>query len=383
MKDRPFLILAVTTVILVIAAWVATVQRLPETVLERRILYPDLLAGINDVARLEISSKDEHTTLRQEDGRWIIENRGGYPAMFEEIKRTLVNVADLKVREGKTSKPELYSKLSVEDLDQPDAQSIRLTLQDDAGEVLADLLVGKQPTSTANRDLASLYVRPVGQKQALLVDGELRVSADPSDWLDNNLLNIDASRLATMRIKHPTGEEVVIEKPDPVATDYDLAGIPEGKEVKSKSLLNSQMTVLSDLRFDDVFPAADLDFPESTAIQSRLQAFDGLIVKVETADTDVGTLSRFSFSAEPGLQRDTESSQDGERGIEDKHKSVADEVSELNERVSGWLYKLPEFQVKKLSRTTDELLKDESQAPTAATPSSLEQDPQQQPPHLQ
>lgn len=381
MKDKPLLILAVTTVILVVAAWLATVQRLPETVLERSILYPDLLSNINEVAKLEITSKEQHTVLSQENNRWVIDNRGGYPALFEEVKRTLVNVANLKIREGKTSKPELYSKLHVEDLEQPDAQSTRLTLRDATGDLLADVLIGKEPTSAASRDLASLYVRPVGQDQALLVDGELEVSADPSDWLNSQLLNVEASRLATLRITHPDGEQLIINKSDPLAADYDLIDVPEDKEIKSKSLLNSQMTILEDLRFDDVLPAAGQDFPAATAIQSRFEAFDGLVVEIETAETEAGLLSRFNFNFDAGLENEGAPSAESGDATEEKPESVADEVAELNQRVSGWLYKLPEFQVKKLIRRLDDLVKNKTTSPAAAAPNSDQQ--LQQLPQLQ
>jgi hypothetical protein len=361
MRDKPFLILLVTTIILVVAAWVATVQRAPESELERVPLYPDLLNKINKISRISVRSTDHETRLVNKSGSWILENRGGYPALFEEVKRILVGAAELRIRERKTRRPDRYPRLQVEDLTQENARSVQLTLFDADDDVLADLLVGKHPSSAASRDVSSRYVRRVGDEEALLVDGELELSADPRDWFDSQLVDVETSRLSRMTIVHPNGDSAVIYKDDLAATDFDLLDVPADKEIKSKSLLNSQMASVSNLRFDDVLPAAEHSFPEQ-AVTTLFETFDGLHIRIASAEMEAGRYSRFDFEFVPQSDTNTANENDSDEAA----SNVADEAAELNARVEGWLYKLPEFQLTKLTRSKADLLKDKSESSESA-----------------
>ncbi|MGH8591841.1 MAG: hypothetical protein ACREXX_21755, partial [Gammaproteobacteria bacterium] len=92
---------------------------------------------------IEVKSKDHKTTVRKDGERWVIEDRGGYPALFDKVKATVVAVADLEVLEPKTTNKELYPRLGVEGIDVEPSSSVLVNLADGQSKPLAALLVGK------------------------------------------------------------------------------------------------------------------------------------------------------------------------------------------------------------------------------------------------
>jgi hypothetical protein len=66
---------------------------------------------------------------------------------------------------------------------------------DGKGGVIAALIIGH--SRSAQRGTAdTLYVRRPDEAQAWLADGRLSVTADTQDWLDRDIVNIDAARIA-------------------------------------------------------------------------------------------------------------------------------------------------------------------------------------------
>src|SRR5919109_1186864 len=89
MSKKSLAILAIITLVIVGAAWYLTEQRLPKTELAKRPLYPELLNRVNDIARIEVKTKDQDTVLVKQGEQWVIENRSRYPALFEKVKGAL------------------------------------------------------------------------------------------------------------------------------------------------------------------------------------------------------------------------------------------------------------------------------------------------------
>jgi hypothetical protein len=185
MSKKSLAVLAIITLVIGAAAWYLTEQRLPKTELTKRPLYPELLNRVNDIARIEVKTKDQDTVLAKQAEQWVIENRSRYPALFEKVKGAVLAIADLEILEGKTKNKELYPRLGVEDIGTQGASSRQVVLLDQGGQPLAALIVGKKRTATSGRSIPAFYVRKVGEPQALLVKGELEeLPEKPMDWAD-------------------------------------------------------------------------------------------------------------------------------------------------------------------------------------------------------
>src|SRR5581483_3324686 len=76
---------------------------------------PKLAANLGQIARFRINRGEMKANFELDDGRWVVVEKGGYPADAAKIHRMLSALADLTLIEPKTDRPELYSRLSLDD----------------------------------------------------------------------------------------------------------------------------------------------------------------------------------------------------------------------------------------------------------------------------
>jgi len=112
-------------------------------VLSGEALFPELLEEINDVRAILVTTREGAFTIERGETAWVV-NEKTYPAAADQIQRVLVGVAQLRTVEAKTRNPELYSKLQLEDVSEPEAKSVWLQLRGPDEKTLASLIVGKQ-----------------------------------------------------------------------------------------------------------------------------------------------------------------------------------------------------------------------------------------------
>jgi hypothetical protein len=387
MSKKSLAILAIITLVIVGAAWYLTEQRLPKTELAKRPLYPELLNHVNDIARIEVKTKDQDTVLVKQGEQWVIENRSRYPALFEKVRGAVLAIADLKILEGKTKNKELYPRLGVEDIETQGASSRQVVLIDQGGQPLAALIVGKKRTATSGRGIPAFYVRKVGEPQALLVKGALEdLPEKPIDWTDQSLLNIDAKRIRAITIEPPGQGPLQIHRKDAGTQDFTLDNILKGTKLKSQTALNGLASTLEFLQFEDVVARAGFTPPPNPTV-TTLRTFDGLIAKVTTANLNDKAHASFEFAydAEAAAQaketpatEETKPSADAaakptasnqpataETPKTEAKPSVEEEAAKLNEKTRDWVYILPGYKATLLTKTLSDLTAPEPKAEEA------------------
>ncbi len=129
MQARQLLILAVLAVAAVGAALLLNSHRsVSESGGER--LLPDLEKQLNSVAELRVIGADGATavTLDRTENDWVVLEKDGFPADRAALRNTLLELANATIIEQKTSKPEFYARLGVEEPGSPDAASTALEI---------------------------------------------------------------------------------------------------------------------------------------------------------------------------------------------------------------------------------------------------------------
>src|SRR5919109_2936152 len=385
MSKKSLAILAIITLIIVGAAWYLTEQRLPKTELAKRPLYPELLNRVNDIARIEVKTKDQDTVLVKQGEQWVIENRSRYPALFEKVKGAVLAIADLKILEGKTKNKELYPRLGVEDIETQGASSRQVMLLDQGGQPLAALIVGKKRSATSGRSIPAFYVRKVGEPQAFLVKGALEeLPEKPIDWTDQSLLNIDAKRIRAITIAPPGQDPLQIHRKDAGTQDFTLDNILKGTKLKSQTTLNSLASTLEFLQFEDVVARASFTPPPNPTV-TTLRTFDGLVAKVITANLNDKAHASFEFAydaqaataqaKETPADKATKPSADAaakpaasnqpttaETPKTEAKPSVEEEAAKLNEKTRDWVYIVPSYKATLLTKTLSDLTAPEPKA---------------------
>ncbi len=337
--NKKFLVFAVVTLLVILAAAYLAGQRAPQTSVETTMLYPDLLDRINDIDRIDIRTADGHTLILKKADAWVIGNRDDFPALSGRIRALVVNLARLKVLEQKTSNPELYPRLQVEGSEDKPGKSTLLRLKAGNGETLVDLVIGKRREGNT----PALYVRRGGEATSLLVAGVLEAEATPVAWLDKEILSIPADRIHSLSISHADGETLLLDRAAADKKNLKLHDIPAGQQPKSQVTLNSYLSLLEELRLRDVRARDQLqqDGPLDEAV---ITTFDGLRVTLRHGLQDDKQKIFTSFDV----------AVDGD--ADEIDETVRKEAAELQQRLGHWAYLLPGFKTRILERRLAELL---------------------------
>ena len=368
MKQKTLIGLGIAAAVVVVGAMIA-VQRqqsshLPE--LQSGLLFDGLMDKAATVAAIKLESGADKLTLTGSDDRWAVAEKGGYPARFELVKTTIVAMASIETITAKTADPARFADLGLADPDAEQGAGTRITLVDAAGAELAAMVLGEPATGGGNKR----YVRRIGDDQTWLAETDLNVVMNPLAWISTDLLDIQPDRVQRISITTPEGGTALIEKPDRKAEDYALKDMPEGHELRAVSSLDMVVAGLSGLRAEDVAPRDQVMTAEAPRTVARFETYEGLVVTAESITKDDKTWASFSAAFDPALVvpeapivqvpgETTAKDETGEDQDADAEEpfDAAKTATELNQKLAGWAYQIPQFKANQLTAGLDDLTK--------------------------
>jgi hypothetical protein len=260
-------------------------------------------------------------------GRWVVVEKGNYPAAEDRIRKLLVGLAELELIEPKTDKAELLPRL---DLDDPaNGKSTLVTLQDRIGAIVGEVIIGRNRPSRVGGD-AGVYVRRPNTDQAWLARGSVDLSGDVLAWLDRRIIDIPAERVASIVLTTPDGTPTVLSRSAPAAA-FAVEGASTAPDA---SQLAAVADVLTALDLDDVKLRAEQPIPQDGAATAAFTTFDGLIIGARLsspggADWLALTATGSAAQAEP--------------------------AKALNDRLAPWSFAIPAERAKLLRATLADL----------------------------
>lgn len=308
MQAKGFVALLATTIIVVIVA-VGLVIGGGRSTSEARSgepVFGTLESHLGDIAALKVSGAGDGTATLQRHGTgdkldWTVAEKGGYPADPAKIRQVLLGFTELKLVEPKTRKPDMYTRLDVEDPGTDrgkDTSHSRLVELDDAsGAKLGELIVGKRRPDSLGSGADGLYIRRPGDAQAWLAQGSVDLPTDTKDWLDKKIAGIAPTRIRQVTLTHADGTTLVLKR-DKEDAKFAIAGAPADAKLKSDSAVAEPAGVLDGLELSDVKPAADMPVPADGVSRAEWITFDGLTVTGETFDKDGTSWLRLSAKGE-------------------------------------------------------------------------------------
>ena len=362
---RSILILAAVTAIVVGA--VLSVDRESSTAARSgEIVFPGLLDQVNSVVRVRVTGNEGKFTLTRDRDTWVVEEKERYAADPDRVHKLLLGAAGMKRVEPKTSNPELYPKLWLEDPSGKESKSVRFVLENASDAELANWVLGDRRPSKSDASRTELYIRVADDPLAWLVEGSVPGGQKIIDWLDRPVARIDRERLRAVEVVHADGTVIAVNKSLPADADFALRDIPADREADSQYRINDIGRFLEDLRFEDVAPSSSLDFAGSLDKQVQATTFDGLRVHLETVMRDGEAWAQLRAEFDEGL---VEKSEDAAEASKDEAGAApgdtpgslrsADEVraeaERLNARWKGWAYELPSFKRDYIAKRIDEL----------------------------
>jgi Domain of unknown function (DUF4340) len=320
-------------------------------------LFPTLAGQINDVGTVVVQRKDETVTLAKKGDAWTVTEKYGYPAAFDKVRKLLVDMAELQPLEQKTSTPSLFPELQLEDLSQPDAKSVLVTLKSAAGQDMVATYVGKERVARGGTDNDAVYIRKSGENQTWLAKGKLSLDKGAVAWLDRVVTDVPKERVAKAVLTQPDGSNVTVSRAKATDKNFALADIPKGKKVKSEWDVDNVAAPLDHLELDDVLPASDVPPPPGKIATAEFATFDGLVVHVDLVPKGDQTWLRVSakYAAPAAAPTDDETKAGKLKSADDVKK----EVDALNAKTQAWAYKVPDWKLDNFRKKTVDLVEDE------------------------
>lgn len=351
LRIQSFSILCVVTVLVIIAAM--TAHEDPGAIPgEGDPLFPNLLPAVNEVAKIRISSGGKSFVLERSGRIWTSPDRSGFPANADKVHSLVVGAAGLKRIEPKTAKPELYSKLGVDDPSMESSQALAYTLEGAGGRKLAKWITGNVAPSKGDPEASEIYVRLPDNPQTWLVEGKLPRGRALIDWLDQAIVDIDRSRVHQVRVRHEDGEEIVVYKTTFAEKDFSLTDMPDDMDVNGQWRINDIGRAFTNLELSDVQQKDALPESASPSLTATMHTFDGLEIVLKLYKVYGKSLCTLSASYDESLRNETEAKlAPGE---------VRKEASALNEKWKPWIYNLPDFKANHLAQKREALLKDKA-----------------------
>ena len=218
------------------------------------------LSNLNpdEIATIEISKGDETVNLRRQGDRFTTVEKQDYPASNASVNKFLRDLLEIGLEREVGRSDGLAQELGIEPAGE---ETIEVALISSADKEMVRLRVGE-----SSEDGAGNYIQRLDEENApiYLTSRGVRLSSDASSFLHKEITDHPSTEVVGVR-----ASDFVLEK----AVDGDkleLADLPGGQQLKA-SEVNRLQSVLSGLRYDDVFVADDsevsgLDFGTSLKI---------------------------------------------------------------------------------------------------------------------
>jgi hypothetical protein len=224
---------------------------------------------------------------------------------------------------------------------------------DAKGAAIAELIVGHKrvnPDSAAGGQ--QVYVRRPSENQSWLADGAIDISTDPSNWMGNDLTNIDRAKIASVEVTHPTSTLSFTGKDGKLALTA-----PADHPPLDQSKLDDVARALEFLSDSDVLPAAQQ--PGTPVGNSVFKTTDGLTITAKVTLKDKDPWVVLSAAGEG---------------------AAAEQAAKYGKIFDGWAYEVGSWKLAALSPTLDDLKAAPPPAPATAPPPATPAPPAAVPP---
>ncbi len=344
MSPRIFLGWLVVTVVTVVLAVFVVLDR-PTAKFDpvsREPVFETLRANPDAAAKVEVKSRFGSFSMVRKDGVWSTPDRFDYPIDQNDVRRLIVGISDMRYIERKTSRPERFERLEVDDVDGINAESAYVRIADADDKVLAEAIIGRPSARFIDGSSSGTYIREPDTNNVWLVSGVASVQTRLIPWLERTIVSVPANTVAGIELG--SGDEaVMLSRETPDTDDFVLADAPDDRALNGRKVTTISRA-LANVDLEDVKPRADLALPDD-AQTAKVTTFDGVTVTARLAQIDNKAWGTFeaAYTGDPADQSE-------------EAKAARASVEEINRRVGNWVYWVPSATYENLTTTLDGVL---------------------------
>ena len=375
MQRNQLLVLAVVALVAISAAVYLQSPGQRQTAVERSAFVPGLSENINSVTQIRLKRAGDETiaTLELGEEGWTLGERDDYPADAGKIRSLLLDLSEAKILEQKTSNPDLYAKLGVQDITANEATGTQVEI--DGLEAPVTVILGQTAAT-----LEATYARVAGDPHSVAISGRVEPEIATTDWLDPAIIDIAGDRVQRVTIIRPDGDNVEAVKAERDA-GLEVRNLPKNAELKSANEASSLSGGLAGLELDDVVSSSLLDAEAPDWTTSEFHTFDGLALRVRSLEANEEYYVTIETSFDEQQARAhyqpapaEEETADGEgETAEAESAPEADEIDpamfaetqseaeRLQAALQGRAFKISQFEYDDLTRPLSAMLKEEEE----------------------
>lgn len=278
--------------------------------------------------QLTIRRQDSQTN-QSVSNKWVIAQKGDYPANASKVVAALREMLSAKVIEKKTDNPKYYDRLGVQGIaaEGSDSQLVKLN----AADISTQVILGKGIQFGGEQ---ATYVRLADQAQSLLVSGKLRQDTDAINWLAKDILNVDREQVKAVVITQAdsvddSNADVLRVYRDSEEDDvFAIDNVPADRQLLHSNVASSMTNALLNLQLEDVWLASEKAMtPTATAV---FTLFDGTTITGKVDAEHHLTLAVIGDS---------------------------EQAQQWRENTQGWVYKISAFKADFFTKTLENMLK--------------------------
>ena len=334
MRQQQRLILASAAVVLMgFFAVIFGEQGKPETAAGASTPWIEgLKADLGVITRLRFSQGKSVSTLVRQGENWGVSERGGYGVDRERLGDLLKELAAARAVEQKTSKPEFFARLGLEDAGKEGSAAVLVEIWRDADAPAWRVLIGNAAEGRGGR-----YLRLADSNDTWLVDRSPQAFAEPTDWIDRRILNLefDGVERVIRTLADGSGFEAARSARD--QPSLRVASLPKGTKPRYDSVFDAAARAVLSAEAEDVRKADAALFSGPALAGNRIRFFDGLVLDIDAVKATDGNWMRVRASADATA----ESATAGQAASPPTAPAV--QASAINARIEGWALKVSDY----------------------------------------
>ncbi len=331
MNKQVSVLAAIAILALGLGVWLS--QSPSKNTFEAGLLFDGLQEFANQVDSVEITNAQGVLFSAQKLGkRWLATfdpEQPVYPISQDKLADFVETMMRAKLVEAKTSKPQNYIRLGLQSIDIDDSMASLVTLK--ANENSWQVLVGNKVTVGEGH-----YILKPDDSRSWRTDKTIHLPIDKYSWLKQPILPYQAQDISSISRVDSLDWQIARS----ASGDFQLINMPKDKELAYGSILNSIVSNLTSLDFEQLLPA-DEGFAQSLKVLTQLE--------VSTAGEEM-----FQVVVSE---------------LDDKHFVSFSSIGQ-SEYWQKWYYQVSNFSAQQLIKTLDDFLAEETSSVSAISTSS-------------
>lgn len=384
-KIRTLVILVLLAGALIAGAiWMQNLPSKPTSTLIGSKIFPGL--PINQIHKIMLATTSNTLTLAKTKDIWTVANRFNYPADFDKIADSLLQLRELKIGQVINADESQKGAFQLLDpgppsVDHKEQSGMRLELRDANDGLLASMLIGKPFMRTSpnqgmptqldeNQYPDGRYIQTADGHICLVSQTLEYLDPEAKNWLAKVCLSVMPNDIEIINVTAPNRAPIALAR-EKNGDAFVLAGLQAAEGYLDRAKVDQISRALNNLAFDDI--AAPTLSPKATGMdnplvfkahtrQGRIYTFYiGSTLTNDTFDRYV----RVTVDGQPPTERPANANDTIEASRKDSNTTAtikadqtnADATQVLNDGLSSWTFIIKSYRAEPFLIKRAELIK--------------------------